>query len=128
MPGFLFPPVNPAGVAERKILHAAGKRDIAYLDSQMDMVGHETERMNAVTKSDGAFLKQKVETVAVSVGKEDGLTAVTPKNDVIKPTGQMYAWFACHEAKIPSNLNLSTWKPDPKGGFRILNIWGRRWA
>jgi len=69
--------------------------------------------MNAVAKTGGSLLKQKVETVAVIVGKEDGLTAVTPKNDMVKPAGEMYTWFACHEANMPPCFNLTIWKPDP---------------
>lgn len=101
-----------------------GKRDVADLQGQMDMIGHETESLYAVPESAGSFLKQKVETVAVIVGKEDRLAAVTPKYDMIESAGKMDAWFACHAKMIPQVLNLSTWKPDPKGSLSIYLIDG----
>jgi hypothetical protein len=77
------------------------------------MVGHEAEGVHAVAETTSPLLEQEVETVPVGVGDEDGLTAVTPKNNVIESAGEMDAWFACHGEKIPQRLNLSTWKPDP---------------
>jgi hypothetical protein len=68
-----------------------GKRDVADLQGQVDMIGHEAESVNAVAESAGSFLEQKVETVTVVVGKEDGLAGVTPKNDMVESAGKMDA-------------------------------------
>lgn len=72
------------------------------------MIGHETEGVNAVAKPTNPFLEKEVETVTVIFSEENGLTAVTPENDVVKSTGEMDAWFACHDNKVPQNFNLST--------------------
>jgi hypothetical protein len=79
----------------------------------MDMVGHEAEGVNAVTEPAGSFLEEEVETVTVVISVENGLTVVTPENDVVESAGEMDAWFACHVKMIPHSSNLSTWKPDP---------------
>jgi len=56
--------------------------------------------MNVATKADGSFLKQEVETAVVIVGKGNGLTVVTAKNDMAKPSGEIYAWFACRSILV----------------------------
>jgi hypothetical protein len=70
------------------------------------MVGHETESVNAVPKTTNPFLKQEVETVSVAFSDKNGLTAVTPENDVVKSAGEMDAWFASHVETIPLSLQL----------------------
>jgi len=94
--GPFLPPVDPAGITRRKILHAARQRGIARLKSQMNMVGHETECVNSIAETAGAFLKQEIKPVAVIVGKEYRLAAVASENDVVESAGEMDAWFACH--------------------------------
>jgi hypothetical protein len=77
------------------------------------MIGHEAEGVDAVTEPAGSFLEEEIKTVPVIISEENGLTAVTPKDDVVKSTGEMDAWFASHVEIIPPSYNLSTWKPDP---------------
>jgi hypothetical protein len=67
----------------------------------MDMIGHEANGMNPIIKPVTAFLKQEVETVAVSVANKYVLPAVSPENNMIKSTGEMDAWFSCHSGNLP---------------------------
>ncbi len=96
MAGSFLPPVDPAGITEREILHTARQRNIANLQGHMDMVGHEAKGVNPIAKPTGPFLKQKVETIAVSIVQKDNLPAVSPENHMIKSTRKMDAWFTCH--------------------------------
>ena len=88
----------------------------------MDVIGHEAEGVNSVSEPAGSLLEQEVETVPVVVGKEDGLTAVAPENDVVESAGKMNAWFTCHGEMIAPFSNLSTWKPDPIGSDPIGSL------
>ena len=96
MTGSLLPPVEPAGITEREILHAAGQRNLANLQGKMDMVGHEAEGVNPVAKAESPFLKQEVKAAVVSVGQKNILPAVAPEDNMIKSTRKVDAWFACH--------------------------------
>jgi hypothetical protein len=70
--------------------------------------------VNTVAEPAGPFLEEEVESIPIVVGQKNVLTAIATKDDVIKPTWEMDAWFACHAEKIPQTFNLSTWKPDPE--------------
>ena len=52
----------------------------------MDMVSHEAKSVNPIAKPVDPFLKQEVETIAVSVGQKYLLPAVAPEDNVIKST------------------------------------------
>jgi hypothetical protein len=65
----------------------------------MDMVSHEAKSVNPIAKPVGPFLKQEVETTAVSVGQKYVLPAVASEDNVIKSTRLMDAWFPCHAGK-----------------------------
>ena len=85
--GPFLPPVEPAGIPEREILHGAGQGDFANLQGQMNMVGHEAEGVNPVPKADGSFLKQEVKTAIVGVSQKNILPAVASENNMIESTG-----------------------------------------
>ena len=56
MTGSLFPPVDPAGITERKVLHASRQGDGANLYYEVDMIGHQAECMDTVTEPAGFLL------------------------------------------------------------------------
>lgn len=122
MSGSLLAPVDPTGVTKREILHAAGQRDIACLQSKMDMVCHEAEGMDAVAEPACPLLEKEVEAISVVAGKKDRLSAVASENDVIQSATQVYSRFACHGAKISRSFNLSTWKPDPRAILTTFQV------
>ncbi len=100
MSGSFLPPVDPSGITKREILHAAGQRDIANLQGNMNMIAHEAKGVDPIAKPESAFLKQEIETGVVSVGQKNILPAVAPEKNMIKSTRKMDAWFPCHEGKI----------------------------
>ncbi len=65
----------------------------------MDVVRHQTKRMNPVTKPGNTFLKKQKKMTAVSVRNKNILTAVAAKHDMVNAARKVNAWFACHDAK-----------------------------
>ena len=110
-------PVDPLGVTERDILHDAGKWDIFHLDNQMDMVGHEAERVYAMAESLNPFLQEKVKAVPVLITEKDVLFAIATENDMVNSAGIMDAGFASHAGTISHESTDA--KPDPITCSRI---------
>jgi hypothetical protein len=72
----------------------------------VDVVSHEAKGVNPIAEPVGTFLKQEVKSIAVSVGQKYVLPTVTSKNNVIKSTWKMDAWFTCHGGNISLELQL----------------------
>lgn len=87
-------------------MHGTGQRYVAALQSQMDMICHETKGVNTKPEPAYALLQKEIEAIPVVVAKEYGLTAVATKHDVIKSAGKMDARFACHVANVHPVLHL----------------------
>jgi len=67
MAGPFLPPIDPAGITEGEILHAARERNGTDLQGKVDVVGHKTKGVKPVAKPTDSFLKQQIKTIAVSV-------------------------------------------------------------
>jgi hypothetical protein len=113
MPASIVPAVVPLSVAKRKILHAPGERDIAHLQKEVKMIGHETKGMDTISKPGRTLLQEKKKATIIFIRQKNILPAIAPQHDVINSAGNMDAWFACHGFIIRSKCFLSTWKPDP---------------
>ncbi len=68
-------PIDPTSVAKTQILHDSRKRDVAHLNSQVDMSAHKAEGMDAVAKAFDPFLNQKAEASAIPIIEENRLPA-----------------------------------------------------
>jgi hypothetical protein len=90
------PPVDPLGIAEGKVLHDSGERDVSYMDHQMHMVRHEAVSMDVMAETLGTFLQKKIETGAVFIGDKDILPGIASQDYMIEGAGIMEAGFACH--------------------------------
>jgi hypothetical protein len=91
----LFPsPVDPARIAGGEVLHDARQRDVSHLNGHVDMVCQLTKSQHPVAEPLNSLLDEKRKPAAVRVVKEDVLSGVSTKNDVIQSTGIMNAWFA----------------------------------
>jgi hypothetical protein len=78
MPGPLVAPVHPARIAKRKVLHDSGKGNFADLNSQVDVIVHETIGINLAPEALNAFLKQQKETGPVLLIVKDITASITP--------------------------------------------------
>ena len=97
-PFLLF--VDVTGVTKTDILDYLGKRDISYLNNQMQMIGHQAECLDTVTEPFHTFLEQKIKPGTVRFGIKNILTAVATKDYMIKSTRIMDAGFASHVRQI----------------------------
>jgi len=77
------------------------------------VIGHQTEGMDAVTKSFDPFLDQKVEASAVPIIEENGLAAIATQDGVIECPRIVDPRLPSHAAILHHKLQLC--KPDPKG-------------
>jgi len=50
-------PIHPARITKSEILNDPGKPDISNLNGQMNMIGHQTKGMDAVSITFGALLQ-----------------------------------------------------------------------
>ena len=91
MPGKSLGKVYPFRITQGKILHDTGKRDVAYLHNEMDVVCHETETMYAVSEPLHCLLKDQVEAITVAVIKEYRATGVAAKDNVVNCAGKIDA-------------------------------------
>jgi len=62
-----MPPVEPLCVPQRNVLHDPGQGELADLDLQVNMVGHQTKGVHPEPKSLVRFLENLVETIPVLV-------------------------------------------------------------
>jgi hypothetical protein len=99
--------VDPAGVAERDILHDLRQGHLCYMDRQVEVVAHGGKAMSPMAKPCHPFLQQQVKMVAVIVTEKDRLAPITTQHDMIEATGNMQSWFACHDGSINSMVDPS---------------------
>jgi len=99
------PPIGPAGIPEREVLHDSGKLDVGHLNGQMDVIRHQAESMDAVSVTLSPFLQKEEEAAAVFVVCEDILFAVSSENDMIQRAGIMKPRFPCHAQRIADKSN-----------------------
>jgi hypothetical protein len=103
-----FPsPVYPARIAEGEVLHDARQRDVPHLNGHVDMVCQLAKSQHPVAEPLNSFLDEKRKPAVVRVVKEDVLSGISTKNDVIQRAGIMNAWFAWHGIKIASISKLA---------------------
>lgn len=53
------------------------------------MVRHKTERMDAMLESYHIFLQEKIESVAIFISKENVVTGIPTKEDMVGSSGDM---------------------------------------
>ena len=94
--GFTLLPVGPAGVAKGEVLHDSRQGYVRNLYQQMNVVGHETKRMDAMAITLSSLLHEEVEAVAVVFVEEDVLSGVAPQDHMVKGAGIMYSRSSCH--------------------------------
>ena len=63
----------------------------------MNVISYQTEPVNAISISLGAFFEQVIELETVFLGKKDVFSAVSSYQGVIHPTGHMHSGFPCHK-------------------------------
>jgi len=62
----------------------------------MNVVAHQTERMDAVTEPAGPFLEKEKQAVAVVIAEEDRLPAIAAKDDMVESAWDMDTRFSGH--------------------------------
>ena len=77
-------------------MHDTRKRHLTGLHNQMNMVGHQTKRMDTATNLFNRILQDQLETKTVLVVKKNRIADVTTKDYMIKSAGKMNTRFACH--------------------------------
>jgi hypothetical protein len=87
-------------------LHDTGERDVANLDSQVNMVCHQTKGENTVAVPFDTFLDEKEKPATVFGVKENVLTAIAAKDDMVQRTGIVKAGFTGHEKSITSKSDI----------------------
>jgi len=76
--GFLVSPVEPLGVPQRDALHDFRKRDVGDLDLQVDVGGHEAERVDLEHEALDGVVEYGVEAKPILVVGEYVPTIVAP--------------------------------------------------
>ena len=95
MASFLFL-VYISRVTKTDVLKYLGKRHSAYLNNQVQMIGHQAKCMEPVTVSFNAFLEWQIKPGPVCLGIKNFLAAVAVKYNMIKSAGIMDTRFANH--------------------------------
>jgi hypothetical protein len=95
-------------------LQDSRKRDIPYLNCQMDMITHQAKGIDAVSESLDPLLDQKEESSAILVIEENALPAVAAQDDVVERPRVVNPWFASHAIMLYHEL--LNCKPDPGTG------------
>jgi hypothetical protein len=67
MPRPALTPVDPPGITKTQILKDPPERDIAHLDGQVNMIGHEAEGVDTMPEPPDPLLQEEVETSPVPV-------------------------------------------------------------
>jgi len=117
VPRFPLSPVGPARVAEGEVLHDSRQGDVRHLNQQMDVVGHETESMDAMAVALCSFLHEEVEAATVLVVEEDVLPGVASQDHVVKGAWIMDSGFSGHGGSLalfPKDASLT-----PVGSQRV---------
>ena len=79
--------------------------------------------MSPAVKPFNGILEDQVKAIPVQVGKENRITGITAKDNVVHGRWKMYAGFTCHAGSLTTNIQKSSLtpkvfpkvKPDPKG-------------
>jgi hypothetical protein len=65
------------------------------LHDDIDVVRHEAEAVNATIELLDGILQHPIKPVPVTVFKEDWISCVATKNDMVDSAGIVDAWFSC---------------------------------
>ena len=76
------------------------------------MVSHQAKGMYPATKSFNNILEDQVKAKPVLVGKENRITAITAKYNVVHGRRKMYAVFASHADSLTANVQKSSLTPE----------------
>ena len=106
MPGFVVSPVEPLGVTLGEALNDLRKRDIGYLQLQMEMGAHEAERVDLKGEALAGDVEDRVEAEPVLVVGKDVLAIVASQAHVINGSGYVDASLSWHDAIISRDVNL----------------------
>jgi len=80
----------------------------ANLNQQVNMIVHQTKRVNPMVVSRNACLKKQQETATISSRKENIVPAIASHHHMIIPAGEMDSGFARHMQTIHHNTQLSS--------------------
>jgi len=98
MPRPALTPVDPPGISKTQILYDPRKRDIPYLDRQVEVIAHEAESVDTISEPLDPLLEQEVEASPISAIEENGLPCVASEGDMIKGAWIMHSRFTSHGA------------------------------
>ena len=108
---FLLLSIEITGKAEAHILHYGWQAYLTYLNNQVNMIIHQTKRMDTVLVTLNTFLQKETEANSICIRKEGVLASFTMKHDMVKRTRKMKTGFTSHEIFLPT-LGQDI-KPDP---------------
>ena len=74
-------------IANGYVLHDSRKGDFTRLHDEVDVVRREAEAVNTATKLLDGILQNQIKPVPVTVFKEDRITCVAAKNDMVDGAG-----------------------------------------
>ena len=103
VPDALAPSVDPAGVAERQVLHRPRQRQLAGLHHQMDVIAHQTEAVHPIAEAFAPLGQKLIEIASIRLGEEDVLPAIATKHDVVEPAGDMEPGLPRHPPRLAAD-------------------------
>ena len=100
----VMPMIDPGGVTDGEILHDSGKRDIANLKSQSDMVCHAAKGVNPTLEAFYGFLKKQKKSNTIRIVKKDRFAGNGTDHDVVNGARKMYTRLTRHGERIDWNV------------------------
>jgi hypothetical protein len=64
-------------------LHNPGQRNVTCLNDEVDMVSHQAKSMYPAVKPFNSMLEDQVKAIPILIGKENRITGITAKDNVI---------------------------------------------
>jgi hypothetical protein len=82
------------------------------------MVSHQAKSMYPAVKPFNSILEDQVKAIPILIGKENRITGITAKDNVVHGRRKMYARFASHGGSLTPNIRKSSLTPEvfPKKG------------
>jgi hypothetical protein len=68
------------------------------------MVSHQAKSVYPAAKPFNGILEDQVKAIPVLFGKENRITCITAKDNVVHSRRKMYAGFACHTGSLTRNI------------------------
>ena len=92
-------------------MHNPGQRNVACLNDDVGVVSHQAKSMYPAVKPFNGILEDQVKAIPVQVGKENRITGITAKDNVVHGRWKMYAGFTCHAGSLTTNIQKSSLTP-----------------